>query len=62
MAKIDPICLLHGKKRSEHVCLYCCICFEDLTPEECNIRPDGKREDTCKACAAQEKTRLDKHS
>lgn len=38
MSDIDPYCLHHGKRRSEHEggrCLYCCICFKTLTPEEC---------------------------
>jgi len=50
MPKLDPVCLFHGLKRSEHVCLFCCLCFEDLTPEECNLLPDGTREDVCHNC------------
>jgi len=49
---IDPVCLIHGKKMSEHVCLYCCLCFRDLTPDECHVRPDGMKEDVCNECAA----------
>jgi len=50
----DPTCLVHGKKLSEHACLFCCLCFSDLKPEECNVLPDGTKEDVCKECAAQE--------
>jgi len=52
--KIDPVCLIHGKKMSEHVCLYCCLCFKSLTLEECHVREDGKREDVCNECAKRE--------
>lgn len=55
MNKIDPFCLIHGKKMSEHTCLYCCLCFRDLKPEDCNVRDDGKKEDVCIPCADAEK-------
>lgn len=55
MKRIDPFCLIHGKKMSEHVCLYCCLCFKPLTPEQCNVREDGQKEDVCKSCAEKEK-------
>lgn len=58
MTPIDPVCLVHGKKRSEHLCLYCCLCFKSLTLEECHVRPDGTREDICADCAEIEKRRL----
>lgn len=58
--KIDPVCLIHGKKMSEHVCLYCCLCFRSLTLEECNVRDDGKREDVCKECARKEQMYMSK--
>lgn len=51
---IDPVCLFHGLKRSEHYCLYCCLCFKTLTVEECHIRDDGQREDVCNECAEAE--------
>ena len=54
----DPTCLFHGKRQSEHACLVCCLCFRDLTPDECNIRADGYKEDVCRDCAALEKQRL----
>lgn len=54
MAKIDPICLIHGKKMSEHLCLYCCLCFKPLRPEECYVREDGVKEDVCVPCAERE--------
>lgn len=52
---IDPVCVFHGKKMSEHNCLYCCLCFKNLTPDECNVRPDGNREDVCVKCAEEER-------
>jgi len=51
---IDPVCLIHGKKKSEHECLYCCLCFKPLTIEECHITSDGQREDVCNECAENE--------
>ncbi len=51
MNPIDPVCVFHGKRASEHVCLYCCLCFKSLTPEECHVRSDGEREDVCDECA-----------
>jgi len=53
MSEIDPVCLVHGKKMSEHDCLYCCLCFRDLKPEDCNVR-NGRREDVCVPCATAE--------
>lgn len=52
---IDPTCLFHGKKSSQHDCLICCLCYKDLTPDECNVLEDGTKEDVCKSCAAKEK-------
>lgn len=55
---IDPVCFLHGKRWSEHEggrCLYCCLCFKALTPEECNTLPDGSKEDVCIECAELER-------
>jgi hypothetical protein len=54
MTSVDPVCLVHGMRLSEHRCLYCCLCFKTLTVEECHVRPDGKREDVCDECAAYE--------
>lgn len=56
---MDPVCLLHGKRMSEHVCLYCCLCFKNLTPETCHVLPDGSREDVCNECAELEKRRIE---
>jgi hypothetical protein len=58
--KIDPTCLIHGKKMSKHLCLYCCLCYKTLTPEECNVREDGKKEDVCVPCAEREKAEMKK--
>jgi len=54
---IDPVCLLHGKRLSEHVCLYCCLCYRTLTVDECHVRTDGEKEDVCEDCACQEAAR-----
>lgn len=53
-ARLDPVCIFHGKRWSEHHCLYCCLCFKTLTLEECHVRSDGKREDVCEECAEHE--------
>lgn len=53
----DPVCWPHGKRRSEHEggrCLYCCLCFKPLTPNECHTLPDGFKEDVCEDCAEKE--------
>lgn len=52
--KIDPVCLIHGKKMSEHICLYCCLCFKSLTVEQCHVRADGIRIDVCNECVEKE--------
>ena len=54
---IDPVCALHGKHMSEHVgerCLYCCICFRPLTPEECLVDTKGNKWDICRGQCAVE--------
>ena len=55
---IDPVCLMHGKKMSEHRCLYCCLCYKDITPDECNVTDDGKKENVCKPCAEKERKQM----
>lgn len=53
----DPVCVLHGKRWSEHEggrCLYCCICFKALTPEECVMDSAGQKWDVCKGECARE--------
>jgi hypothetical protein len=57
-SEVDPVCLIHGKKMSEHECLYCCLCYKPLTISECNILPNGNREDVCVPCAQEEQLRL----
>lgn len=57
MNEFDPICLVHGLKMSKHTCLYCCLCFKSLVPEECNVLKDGIKEDVCLSCAEKEKKR-----
>lgn len=56
-AAIDPVCAFHGKRRSEHICLYCCLCFETLTPDECWADEDGQKWDLCIPCGRKEATR-----
>jgi hypothetical protein len=48
---IDPVCLFHGKRLSEHVCLYCCLCFMTLTPEQCYEDAERQKWDVCVPCA-----------
>ena len=55
---IDPVCLVHGKRMSQHECLYCCLCFRSLTPDECNVTKDGKKEDVCVPCAKKEQAAM----
>lgn len=55
---LDPVCVMHGKRMSEHLCLYCCICFEDLTLDTCYVNEAGEREDICVRCAETEKQYL----
>lgn len=47
----NPVCLVHGKKLSEHDCLFCCLCFKPLVIEQCNTNAQGQKEDVCKECA-----------
>lgn len=54
---IDPVCAFHGKKWSEHEggrCLYCCICYKPLTPDECVVNTAGEKWDVCKGRCAVE--------
>ena len=53
-ALIDPVCVMHGRKRSEHECLYCCLCFEDLTYETCATDKSGDKTDVCIPCYEEE--------
>lgn len=55
---IDPVCLVHGLRRSEHVCLYCQLCYKSLTVEECSYLPDGTQHDVCVPCATHEQEML----
>ena len=57
---IDPVCLIHQKRMSEHDCLYCCLCFKPLEVGECHLLPDGSRENVCEKCAAREAAALTK--
>jgi hypothetical protein len=51
---LDPVCLMHGQRKSQHLCLYCSICYESLTLDQCYQDSDGQRWDICKPCAARE--------
>lgn len=55
---LDPVCIFHGKRMSEHDCLYCGLCFKDLTPAECSYLPNGDRVDVCIPCAEDEQKQL----
>jgi hypothetical protein len=48
------VCTMHGKQLHEHFCLYCCLCFKDLTPEQCHVTPSGEKEDVCNECTEHE--------
>ena len=53
--QVNPVCLLHGKRWSEHEggrCLYCCICFKPLTPETCVEDSVGDKWDVCQGRCA----------
>lgn len=52
---IDIVCLMHGKRKSEHDCLYCSLCYRDLTVEECNVLESGELESVCTDCAEKER-------
>lgn len=51
---VDPVCLFHGLRRSEHRCLYCQLCFKTLTPDECWEDPAGQKWDVCVPCRTAE--------
>jgi len=55
---MSSVCLLHGKEISEHQCLYCCLCYRDLTEDECHVLDSGEREDVCNECASKELARM----
>ena len=55
-ASLDPVCAFHGKRLSEHECLYCCICFETLTRDQCHRGEDGQPWDICEPCWLAERT------
>ena len=52
---LDPVCVFHGKRLSEHECLYCCICFQTLTRDECWRDENGQAWDLCEACGRAER-------
>jgi hypothetical protein len=55
-------CLTHGKKHSEHHCLFCCICFSPLELKDCNVTETGELEDVCVPCALYEKQLTGRHN
>ena len=66
---IDPVCLLHGKRRSENPphwagrCLFCCICFKELkSTSDCMSTLDGGYEDVCLECGHEEQIQKEKES
>lgn len=55
--QVDPVCLVHGKRWSDHDggrCLYCSICFKPLAPDECAVDSAGQKWDLCKGQCARE--------
>lgn len=56
-AVIDPVCVIHGRRWSEHDggrCLYCCICFRPLEADECATDSSGQKWDVCRGDCARE--------
>jgi hypothetical protein len=54
----NPVCAFHGKTAEEHEygrCLYCCLCFETLTPDECWVDEQGDKWDVCVPCRTLER-------
>lgn len=52
---VDPVCAFHGKRASEHECLYCTLCFDStLTPITASVNLAGEKEDVCWPCASWE--------
>jgi len=51
---LDPVCLVHGLRASEHECLYCALCFRSLTPDVCYEEADGQKVDLCVPCGTAE--------
>lgn len=58
MSTFDPVCLVHGKRKSEHHCLYCCLCFKSLAPDECWTDEEGQKWDVCIPCKEAEEVEL----
>ena len=59
MTTLDPVCAFHGLRASEHEfgrCLYCCLCFRTLTPDECWANEAGQKFDVCVPCGEAEAT------
>lgn len=53
---IDPVCVFHGLRQSEHECLFCDLCFRsDLTPDTCYQDKEGVRWSLCWECGLFEK-------
>ncbi len=59
---IDPTCAVHGKKMSEHECIYCSLCFKTMTKEERFVDSDGIPWDICIPCEQEEREMLDRLS
>lgn len=53
-----PYRLCCGKQHLSVECpdgkVLCCICFERVEQSELNVLPDGKKENCCKRCVANE--------
>lgn len=50
---IDPVCMIHGMKWSEHRhgrCIYCGLCFVPLEDDECWVDSKGQKWDMCREC------------
>lgn len=59
---LPPVRLCCGERHFGPVCpdgkVMCCLCFERKSIEDLNTTPDGKVEDVCKICAANEQEQM----
>lgn len=57
MDVIDPVCVFHGKRWSEHEggrCLHCPICFRSDLNYPHYEDPSGQKWDLCQECGERE--------
>jgi hypothetical protein len=52
---ITAFCLPHNLPSGQHECLFCCLCFDKLTIEQCSKDKYGNLQDVCLACQEEER-------